>query len=154
ERLLTCSWPKETALRVLLTGGDTLRGSPSARLPFQLVNHYGPTESTVLVTAASIASGTEDPALPPAIGRPIANTQVYGLDPHMQIVPIGVHGELYVGGLGVARCYFQCPEQTAERFLPDSFSTEAGSRLYRTGDIVRYRGDRKLTFVGRRDHQV
>ena len=90
----------------------------------------------------------------PPIGRPIANIQVYVLDPHLQLLPAGLTGELYLGGVGVARGYLNQPELTAEKFLPDPFSSQTGSRLYRTGDKVRWNADGQLEFLGRIDQQV
>ncbi|MCY1015549.1 non-ribosomal peptide synthase/polyketide synthase [Pyxidicoccus sp. MSG2] len=146
-------WPQGMALRVLLTGGDRLRQRPRAEAPFQLVNHYGPTESTVVTTCATVAVEGTEAGLPP-IGRPIANTRVYVLDRELQPVPVGVTGELYVGGAGLARGYLNQPALTAERFIPHPFSVELGARLYRTGDRVRWRADSALEFLGRADEQV
>ncbi|MFP2934686.1 amino acid adenylation domain-containing protein, partial [Pyxidicoccus sp. 3LG] len=126
--LAEAAWPQDMALRTLLTGGDRLRQRPRAGLPLQLVNHYGPTESTVVTTCAPVAEEGTEAELPP-IGRPIANTQVYVLDRELQPVPVGVTGELYVGGTGLARGYLGRPALTAERFLPHPFSSEPGARL-------------------------
>jgi amino acid adenylation domain-containing protein len=117
----------------------------------QVYNLYGPTEDTTYSTAA-LLSATETER--PVIGRPISNTQTYVLDTQQQVVPIGVVGELYLGGVGLARGYLQRPELTAERFVPDPFSGLPGARLYKTGDLVRYRPDGQLEFVGRGDFQV
>jgi amino acid adenylation domain-containing protein len=120
------------------------------------INTYGPTEATVVATAfeppAGPRTGTELPDLP--IGGPIANTQVYVLDAHMELVPLGLPGELYIGGEGVARCYLHRPATTAERFVPDPFGDRPGARLFRTGDKARWRADGQLEFLGRVDHQV
>ncbi|MCG1019693.1 non-ribosomal peptide synthetase, partial [Mycetohabitans sp. B4] len=145
-------------LKALIVGGDVLdarwvaqvmRGSP----PEQLINGYGPTESTTFATTYKITSVPERNASIP-IGRPIANTCVYLLDAHGQPVPLGAVGELYIGGAGVARGYLNRPELTAERFVPDPFSEDADARLYKTGDLARYRPDGNLEFVGRNDEQV
>ena len=141
------------ALRALLTGGDTLHRSPREALPFAVVNHYGPTENTVVTTWAPVSPDREATALPP-IGRPIANTQVYLLDQALQPVPIGVPGELCIGGDGLARGYLHRPVLTAEKFIPHPFSQEPGARLYKTGDLARYRPDGNIEFMGRLDQQV
>jgi amino acid adenylation domain-containing protein len=140
------------ALRVMLTGGDVLHPVRRA-LPFALVNHYGPTEYSVVTTWAPVVTGpAADTA--PSIGRPIANTQVYVLDRQRQPVPIGVPGELYISGAGLARGYLNQPVLTAERFLPAPAALAPTTRLYRTGDLVRYRPDGNLEFLGRLDEQV
>ncbi|WP_063748729.1 non-ribosomal peptide synthetase, partial [Chondromyces apiculatus] len=150
EAALSVSWPKSVNLRALLTGGDALRRRPPADLPFALVNHYGPTECTVVATAGLVTPAGHD--VPP-IGKPIANTRVYVLDARRAPVPIGVPGELYLGGSGLAHGYLNRPELTEARFVPDPFSA-APSRLYRTGDLVRWLPDGNLEFLGRVDHQV
>ena len=137
-------------LQTLLVGGDRLRHFPLNPLPFALVNNYGPTEATVVATSGHIEVCA--PVL--SIGRPIRNTRVYILDGYGEPVPMGVVGELYIGGAGVARGYLKRPELTAERFVPDSFVEEAGERLYRTGDLGRWLEDGTIEFVGRNDFQV
>ncbi|AKT36703.1 hybrid non-ribosomal peptide synthetase/type I polyketide synthase [Chondromyces crocatus] len=116
----------------------------------RFVNAYGPTEATVYATTTDCQPG----AGTPPIGRPMANARTYVLDAHGQPVPVGVAGELYLGGCGVTRGYLKRAALTAERFLPDPFHLEAGARMYRTGDRVRWREDGELEFLGRLDHQV
>jgi len=113
-------------------------------------NVYGPTEATVAATAWRIPEAAEEIR----IGTPLANYQVYVLDERMQLVPVGVPGELCIGGVGVARGYKNLPEVSAERFVADPFSNRPGGRLYRTGDRVRFREDGALEFLGRLDNQV
>jgi amino acid adenylation domain-containing protein len=153
EELITLPWPEQTPLRYLLTGGDRLRSYPRPGLPFQLANMYGPTECTVLATG-SIVPSAPDTQRAPTIGRPVDNTQVYVLDARMQPTPIGVPGELYIGGAGVARGYHRRPELTREKFIADPFSAAPGARLYRTGDRVRWLADGTLEYLGRIDQQV
>jgi acyl-coenzyme A synthetase/AMP-(fatty) acid ligase len=119
----------------------------------RLVNEYGPTETVVGCCVHELPAGPV-PAGAVPIGRPIANTRLYVLDPHLEPVPVGVPGELYIGGDGVARGYWKRPEQSAERFLPDPFAKSPGARLYRTGDLVRHRPQGGLEYLGRLDHQV
>lgn len=117
----------------------------------KVFNLYGPSEDTTYSTYTLVKKGGNEP---PPIGRPIANTQVYILDAQKQLVPIGVPGELYIGGAGLARGYLNRPELTADRFIPNPFSNESGSRLYKTGDLARYLPDGNIEFLGRIDHQV
>ncbi|MCC3418010.1 MAG: amino acid adenylation domain-containing protein, partial [Microcoleus sp. PH2017_07_MST_O_A] len=141
-----------STLQTIIVGGETVsvdvvaKWAPGRRF----FNAYGPTESTVCATIAECTDSQE----PPSIGRPIANTQVYLLDAHLQLVPIGIPGEIYIGGAGLARGYLNRPELTAERFIPNPFSNEPGSRLYKTGDLARYLPDGNIEFLGRIDHQV
>src|SRR6185369_5353721 len=123
-----------------------------SKLAAPLHNLYGPTEAAIDVTFWACERGSERQLVP--IGRPIANTEVYVLDTQLQPVPVGVAGELYIGGAGLARGYWQRAELTAERFIPDSFSGKAGARLYRTGDLVRYLEAGELEYLGRLDQQV
>ncbi|UCE20065.1 MAG: amino acid adenylation domain-containing protein [Gemmatimonadota bacterium] len=113
-------------------------------------NAYGPTEATIRATVAECTGDDWRPT----IGRPIANTQVYILDRHLQPVPIGVPGELHIGGVGLARGYQNQPELTAEKFIPNPFGDEPGARLYKTGDLARSMPDGTIDFLGRFDHQV
>ena len=145
-------------LRQLLVGGDVVSprhaSTALSRLKgCRLINGYGPTENTTFTCCYTMTS-PENAGVSVSIGRPIANTRVYVLDRHRQPVPVGVPGELYVGGDGLARGYHNRPELTADRFVADPFSDEPGARLYRTGDLVRWRGDGNLEFLGRLDQQV
>jgi len=153
ERIMALDWPAEAPLRVVLTGADTLHHYPSAKLPFFLVNNYGPTECTVVATSSPILPD-ERPSHRPPIGRPIANTEVYILDEHLKPVPKGTPGELHIGGVGLARGYLNRPELTAEKFIPNPFSREPGARLYKTGDLARYLPDGQIAFLARMDEQV
>ncbi|MCP4654976.1 MAG: amino acid adenylation domain-containing protein, partial [bacterium] len=140
------------ALRSLVVAGEACRGEIVA--PWvrgrRLVNAYGPTEATVCTTAGRII----DPGGSPSIGRPVAASRVYVLDRHLAPTPIGVPGELAIGGAALARGYLGRPELTAARFLPDPCSGGAGERLYRSGDLVRFLPGGELEFLGRIDQQV
>jgi acyl-coenzyme A synthetase/AMP-(fatty) acid ligase len=134
----------------MLCGGEGLPQDLAAQLldrGAQLWNLYGPTETTIWSTVERVASGTV------TIGRPIANTQTYVLDRHLQPMPVGIPGELFIGGDGLARGYRQRPDLTADRFLPNPFGP-AGARMYRTGDLARFLPDGRIECVGRVDHQV
>ena len=144
-------------LRQLLFGGEaaSVAHVQKARelLPgVQLINGYGPTENTTFTACYPVPVGRLPASIP--LGRPIANTVVHVLDRHQQPVPIGVWGELYVGGDGLARGYLARPELTAEKFVQSPFSRDPASRLYRTGDLVRWLADGTLAFLGRLDLQV
>src|SRR6266849_1953991 len=153
ESIMALEWPSTTSLRFLLTGADALHHYPSPTLPCALINNYGPSEATVLVTSGRVLP-ISHADIPPPIGRPIANTQIYILNENLQQVPIGELGELYIGGVGVVRGYLNRPELTAERFIPDPFSNKPGARLYRTGDMVRYLDDGEIAYLGRIDEQI
>jgi len=146
-----------SGLRYLLFGGEVVDPRTVARVqqhggPQHLLHVYGPTENTTFTTGYPVKSQAETTTIP--IGRAIANTQLYLLDANLQPVPIGVTGEVYLGGEGLARGYLQRPALTAERFIPHPFSRELGARLYKTGDLARYRADGNLEFLGRLDDQV
>jgi amino acid adenylation domain-containing protein len=153
EAVLASPLPDTLRLKALLTGGDALRRRPPPGLHWPVVNHYGPTEDAV-VTTASPVEPADAAAAPPPIGRPIDNNRVYVLDRRGQPVPVGVPGELHIGGDALARGYRARPALTAERFLPDPFTARPGARMYASGDLVRWREDGQLEFLGRIDHQV
>jgi amino acid adenylation domain-containing protein/non-ribosomal peptide synthase protein (TIGR01720 family) len=142
---------KPQRLRTILTGGDRLQDRPAENWSVEVVNHYGPTESTVVATSTTVE---KDRTGLPAIGRPISNIRVYVLDAQMRLVPVGAVGELYIGGVGLARGYAGKPDLTAEHFVPDALSDEPGARLYRTGDQCRWNSRGELEFVGRIDQQI
>ncbi|MBN9683565.1 MULTISPECIES: non-ribosomal peptide synthetase [unclassified Corallococcus] len=148
-----------TSLQEINTAGEQLRMTPALRRLLHaldgcvLDNHYGPTETHA--ASAHVLKGNPDawPDLPP-IGRTITNARTYLLDARGEPVPVGVAGELFIGGAGLARGYLHRPDLTAERFLPDPLSPHPGARMYRTGDFARYLPDGTLEFLGRRDAQV
>ncbi|MDQ1593089.1 MAG: hypothetical protein QOG71_3716, partial [Pyrinomonadaceae bacterium] len=147
------NWRDCDTLRLVCCGGEalaeTLWQKFSETTHAELVNLYGPTEATIDATYWRSGDGA-----PLGIGRPIANATAYVLDAWGSLCPVGIAGELYIGGAGVARGYVNRPELTAEKFVPDPFSTVGGARLYRTGDVVRWRTDGQLEFLGRQDAQV
>lgn len=145
-------------LRYVLFGGETSDASAVRSLldtgaPQNLLHAYGPTEATTFATCYRVTSVEKDATTIP-IGAPISNTQIYILDRQQQPVPIGVAGELYIGGAGVALGYLNRPELTAERFIRDPFSAEPQARMYRTGDLGRWRPDGTIEFLGRTDNQI
>ncbi|MBV8733291.1 MAG: amino acid adenylation domain-containing protein [Solirubrobacterales bacterium] len=157
EAVMEESWPQTIALRRLLTGGDRLHRPPRAGLPFELVNHYGPTECAVVSTACpvpslDVSSNGSAPRSQPPIGLPIDNVQAFVLDQHQQPVPAGRSGELHIGGEGLARGYLNRPELTARQFITAPYPPF--ERLYRTGDLVRRLPDGNLEYIGRLDDQI
>ncbi|MFY9570882.1 MAG: condensation domain-containing protein, partial [Blastocatellia bacterium] len=143
-------------VKTVCLAGEALQGRLAQQVYGQqnvsrVVNLYGPSEDTVYSTAFSIMRGAADE---PPIGRPIANTRVYILDRGLQPVAVGVPGEIFIGGAGLARGYLNNPETTAERFIPDPFNDAGAARMYRTGDLGRYLPDGNIQFIGRRDQQV
>jgi amino acid adenylation domain-containing protein len=145
-------------VKQLLIGGEALSVTHVQRaseMPFtQIINGYGPTESTTFTCYYPIPRDIDKSVESIPIGRPIANTQIYILDRHLQPVPIGVPGELHIGGAGLARGYLNRPELTAEKFIPNPFEEAEGRRLYKTGDLARYLSDGNIEFLGRSDNQV
>jgi amino acid adenylation domain-containing protein len=145
------------AVRQLLAGGDALSLKHVRRvreeLPAcELINGYGPTESTSFACCYPILEGLDHATVP--IGRPISNTEVYVLDNDLRPVPIGIPGELYIGGDGLARGYHNLPALTAEKFIPNPFSNKPGARLFKTGDRTRHLAASSIEFLGRKDYQI
>lgn len=142
------------SIRQVISSGEALSFELQQRFfekfDCKLHNLYGPTEASIDVTAWECQPGDGAPAVP--IGQPIANTQIYILDERLRPVPIGVAGELHIGGKGVGRGYLNRPDLTAEKFIPDSYAQ--GQRLYKTGDLARYRPEGSIEYLGRLDHQV
>ena len=150
--LLDAGWEGDRRLRVFSTGEALPRPLADQLVPrcAELWNLYGPTETTIFSSVIRVIEDTG----PVPIGAPLANTRFYLVDQFMNPVPIGIYGELCIGGAGLAHGYLNRPELTAEKFIPDPFGTEPSARLYRTGDLMRYREDGNLEFAGRLDHQV
>ncbi len=145
---------KLPALEIIVSAGEACSADIARRWATasrQFFNAYGVTEATIWSTTDKFGDSKDQP---PAIGQPIANTQVYLLDSQLQPVPFGARGELYISGSGLARGYLNRPELTAESFIPHPWSQKPGVRLYKTGDIARYRADGKIEFLGRMDSQV
>ncbi|MHB8624401.1 MAG: non-ribosomal peptide synthetase [Sulfuricaulis sp.] len=152
QLLLETGWRGTPPLK-MLCGGEAMPRKLAERLlrcGGELWNMYGPTETTVWSSVLQVASGDG----PVPIGPPIANTQFYILDSHQELVPHGVAGELYIGGDGVSPGYFNLPEVTQDKFIPDKFNANRTAKLYRTGDIVRMRQRGQMEYLGRADYQV
>ncbi len=151
EQLIREQLGDHARLRCLLTGGDVFRPRPGDNPGVPVVNHYGPTENAVVATASG-------PLGPPwtdnSIGTPIPGVRAYLVDRDLRLVPLGVTGELCLGGTGVAWGYWRRPGSTAERFVPDPFAATPGGRMYRTGDLARWRPDGTLHYAGRMDWQI
>jgi len=146
-------------VRQLVIGGETLsvahvRRGMEALKQTQIINGYGPTESTTFACTYKVGKELDERVTSIPIGRPISNTQVYVLGDRLEAVPVGVAGEVYIGGDGLARGYLKRAELTAERFVPNPHSEEAGARLYKTGDVGRYLKDGEIEYLGRKDNQV
>jgi len=150
--LIDAGWEGSPQLKTLC-GGEALPAKLAVELAersAELWNMYGPTETTIW----SAIKKLESPQTEVTIGGPIANTQIYLLDFNLQLVPVGVAGELHIGGAGLATGYHRRPDLTAEKFIPDPFSRQQGARLYKTGDLARYVPGGEIEFLGRIDHQV
>jgi amino acid adenylation domain-containing protein len=157
--LLSSSQPERVLpRRLLVVGGEASPREAAIQVQelkpeMRILNHYGPTETTVgLLTWELTQAGRWTNTLP--LGRPLRNTRAYVLDANLMPVPVGVPGELYVGGGNVTRGYLHQPDLTAERFIPDPFSAEPGERLYKTGDVVRFISEETIEFLGRKDQQI
>jgi len=151
--LIESGWKGDTQLKILCGGEALPRELAEKLLPRcgELWNMYGPTETTIWSSVYRVrdCNWTSAP-----IGRPIANTQMYVLDKNGHLVPLGVPGELHIGGDGLAYGYWKRPEMTAHKFVPDPFSRKPGTRMYKTGDLVRYLPDGNLQYLSRIDNQV
>ncbi|HEX8087328.1 MAG TPA: amino acid adenylation domain-containing protein, partial [Blastocatellia bacterium] len=151
ERFLKCDW-----LRRVSCGNDAMLAEVKERyfreMGKELIHFYGPCEASIGSTWMICEPGGDHQVV--SIGRPISNTQVHVVDANMQPVPVGIVGEIVIGGIGVTRGYLRRPDLTADKFIPNPFTKIPGDRLYRTGDLARYRPDGTLEFAGRIDHQV
>ncbi|MGH6972557.1 MAG: non-ribosomal peptide synthetase [Caulobacteraceae bacterium] len=151
EGMIRAEWPRDAALRYLLTGGDTLHVRPRAGLPFQVVNNYGPTECAVVATSGVV--GADGVGLP-SIGRPIGDARIHILDETGAAAPTGAVGEIHIGGPGVGRGYRGRPALTAERFVSVEGAGGVAERCYRTGDLGAWSEEGEIVFHGRCDAQI
>lgn len=158
--LLDLPWPTDLNLRLLKIGGESLTHYPKQQLSFDIWNGYGPTEATIETTFFQLYQKNTLPNvknhqhMPPPIGKPIANAEIYVLDQHLEPVPIGDVGELVIGGALISSGYLHRKELTREKFIRNLFSNDPNAKLYRTGDLVRWLDDGNLAFIGRLDHQI
>ncbi len=143
--------PSNIRLRFLAVGGEILPSSPRKNIPFPIYNFYGPTEATIVTTMSRVDPKSDNQ---PPIGRPIDNVKVYILDNELNLVPVGIPGELHISGMGLARGYLNDADLTDRKFIANPFSRIPGERLYKTGDLVRRLPDGQIEFLGRMDHQV
>ncbi|MEI2582759.1 non-ribosomal peptide synthetase [Scytonema sp. PRP1] len=150
----------DNKLRLIVSASEPLMSDIPSQWRFgfkhqaRLINMFGQTETCGIVATYPIPAEQDERVKIVPLGRPIANTQIYLLDSHMQPVPIGVPGELHIGGLGLARGYLNRPELTDEKFIPDPFRAKEGARVYKTGDLARFLKDGSIEFIGRSDYQV
>ncbi|WP_456407429.1 amino acid adenylation domain-containing protein [Caldithrix abyssi] len=144
------------SIETIISVGDVCPWELARRFKnkFHFVNGYGPTEGTIGAIWGTVDERHENDTVSAPIGRPIANAKIYLLDARLKPVPVGVPGEIHIGGAGVSRGYWSRPDLTAEKFIPDPFSNEPGARLYKTGDLARYLPDGQIEFIGRVDFQV
>jgi amino acid adenylation domain-containing protein len=160
EYLATTGTALPPSVRLVIIGGERVLPQrlemwhKTVGQQVRLVNTYGPTEATIVATTCDITSPVNQSLLEAPIGRPIQNTEIYLLDSELQPVPVGITGQLHIGGLGLARGYLHHPELTAESFIANPFSKQENSRLYKTGDLARFLPDGQIVFCGRADHQV
>lgn len=148
--LVSLEWSRNVHLRYIFTGSDRVQKADVDKVPFKIVNAYGPTEASVISSSAIIYDKNKSPH----IGSPIDNAQIFILDADLNPVPIGVIGEIYISGDGIAKGYLNRPDLTAEKFIPNRFSRNPGARMYRTGDLGKYLEDGNIEFIGRIDTQI
>jgi amino acid adenylation domain-containing protein/FkbM family methyltransferase len=150
------NWPDHNSLRILFTGGEKLNYWPTQKLPFRFINCYGPTENTVVSTCTDVGERTISISRrsTPSIGRPLPNTKAYILDHHLQPMPVGMPGELFLGGIQLTSGYWNRDDITSKQFIIDPFSKDPEARLYKTGDLVRFISDGNIEFLGRIDNQI
>ncbi|HSW70160.1 MAG TPA: amino acid adenylation domain-containing protein [Gammaproteobacteria bacterium] len=154
------TWPDKLSLRIVKIGGETLTHYPSQKFPFDIWNTYGPVEAAIETTYAKIYQANTQPEadkskhISPPIGKPITNSELFVVDQHMELAPIGSVGELLIGGINVSPGYFNRPQLTKIKFIRNTFNENSDSKLFRTGDLVRWLKDGNLELIGKLDNQV